>query len=181
MKALSEIMQLIDTNSGTMPEGDYLKLCGLMKNVFDDVSKRAPVVQQPREPRRPRQPTQIVPISPSTKERYRFNRRSFCEARDNIVKLSRELKRLKTRSRVTETVKAEAGTDNLEICKEFLRNANVKIFERRRELEMEITRLEEVRRTSRQACNIIDDQSQRLKTELNASNPGVQFYISYWE
>jgi hypothetical protein len=72
MSALSEIMQLIDTNSDAMPEGDYLKLCGLMKNVFDDMSKKAPVVQQPRRPRhdRLRQP---VPISSSTKERYRFN------------------------------------------------------------------------------------------------------------
>jgi hypothetical protein len=178
MSALSEIMQLIDTNSDAMPEGDYLKLCGLMKNVFDDMSKKAPVVQQPR---RPRQPTQIVPISSSTKERYRFNRRSCCEARDNIVKLSRELKRLKTRSRITETVKAEAGSDDHEICKKFLRDANMKIFERRRELETEITRLEEIKRTSGEVCDLIDDQSQRLKTELNASNPGVQFYISYWE
>jgi hypothetical protein len=40
------------------------------------------------------------------------------------VKLSRELKRLKTRSRITETVKAEAGSDDHEICKKFLRDAN---------------------------------------------------------
>jgi hypothetical protein len=178
MRALSEIMQLIDTNSDAMPEGDYLKLCGLMKNVFDDMSKKAPVVQQPRQPRRLRQP---VPISPPTKERYRFNRRSFCEARDNITKFSRELNKLKTRSRVTEAVKVEAGSDDREICKQFLRDTNTKVIKRRCELEAEISRLEEVRRTSREVCDIIDGQAMRLMTELNANNPGVQFYISYWE
>jgi hypothetical protein len=80
MSALSEIMQLIDTNSDAMPEGDYLKLCGLMKNVFDDMSKKAPVVQQPWQPPRPRRLRQPVPISPPTKERYRLNRQACDES-----------------------------------------------------------------------------------------------------
>jgi hypothetical protein len=178
MSALSEIMQLIDTNSDAMPEGDYLKLCGLMKNVFDDMSKKAPVVRQPRQPQRP---TQAVPISPPTKERYRLNHKACVRARDNITKFSRELNKLKTRSRITEAVKVEAGSDDREICKQFLRDTNTKVIQRRCELEAEISRLEEVRRTSREVCDIINDQAMRLMTELNASNPDVQFYISYWQ
>ena len=178
MSALSEIMQLIDTNSDAMPEGDYLKLCGLMKNVFDDMSKKAPVVQQLPRPRRLRQP---VPISPPTKERYRFNQQAWVRARDNITKFSRELNKLKIRSRITEAVKVEAGSDDREICKQFLRDTNTKVIQRRCELEAEISRLEEVRRTSREVCDIIDGQAMRLMTELNESNPDVQFFLTYWE
>jgi hypothetical protein len=69
----------------------------------------------------------------------------------------------------------------MRFAKSFYEMRTLKIFERRRELETEITRLEEIKRTSGEVCDLIDDQSQRLKTELNASNPGVQFYISYWE
>jgi hypothetical protein len=181
MSALSEIMQLIDTNSDAMPEGDYLKLCGLMKNVFDDMSKKAPVVQQPWQPPRPRRLRQPVPISPPTKERYRFNQQAWARARDNITKFSRELNKLKIRSRVTEAVKVEAGSDDREICKQFLRDTNTKVIQRRCELEAEISRLEEVRRTSREVCDIIDGQAMRLMTELNASNPDVDFFITYWQ
>ncbi len=39
MKPLTEIMQLIDTHSDVMPEGDYLRMCGLLKEVYDQMSK----------------------------------------------------------------------------------------------------------------------------------------------
>jgi hypothetical protein len=102
-------------------------------------------------------------------------------ARDNITKFSRELNKLKIRSRITEAVKVEAGSDDREICKQFLRDTNTKVIQRRCELEAEISRLEEVRRTSREVCDIIDDQAMRLMTELNASNPDVDFFITYWQ
>jgi len=39
MKPLTEIMQLIDTHSDVMPEGDYLRMCGLLKEVYDQMAK----------------------------------------------------------------------------------------------------------------------------------------------
>jgi hypothetical protein len=45
-------MQLLDAHSDAMPEGDYLRACGLMKEVFDRVSRpvqgTAPVPQRRR-------------------------------------------------------------------------------------------------------------------------------------
>ncbi len=45
MKPLTEIMQLIDTHSDVMPEGDYLRMCGLLKEVYDQMSKPSKEVE----------------------------------------------------------------------------------------------------------------------------------------
>jgi hypothetical protein len=130
MKDLTEIMQLIDTHSDAMPEGDYLKLCGLMKSVFDDMSKKtAPG-------------THRVQLSQSLLERRSTNYRERERNRRELKEFTKEYRGLKLRSRITEAVKVEIGSDDREVCKKFLRDKNMEVLRRRIELDKKIVELE---------------------------------------
>src|SRR6056300_1709911 len=129
MKHLTEIMQLIDTHSDAMPEGDYLKLCGLMKNVFDDMSKK-------KAPR-----TQQVQLSSSLLERRSTNWRERARNRREMREFTKEYRGLKLRSRITEAVRVEVGSDDREVCKKFLREKNLEVLRRRDELDKRFFRL----------------------------------------
>jgi uncharacterized protein YjiS (DUF1127 family) len=130
MKDLTEIMQLIDTHSDAMPEGDYLKLCGLMKSVFDDMSKKkAPSTQQ-------------VQLSSSLLERRSTNYRERARNRRELKEFTKEYRGLKIRSRITEGVRVDAGSDDREVCKTFLREKNLEVLRRRDELDRKFVELE---------------------------------------
>ena len=130
MKHLTEIMQLIDTHSDSMPEGDYLKLCGLMKSVFEDMSKK-------KAPR-----TQQVQLSSSLLERRSTNWRERARNRREMREFTKEYRGLKIRSRITEAVRVDAGSDDREVCKTFLREKNLEVLRRRDELDKKFVELE---------------------------------------
>ena len=131
MKHLTEIMQLIDTHSDSMPEGDYLKLCGLMKNVFDDMSKK----ERPRTQQR-------IQLSRSLLERRSTNWRERARNRRELKDFTKEYRGLKMRSRITEAVRVDAGSDDREVCKTFLREKNLEVLRRRDELDKKFVELE---------------------------------------
>jgi len=174
MEALGEIMQLIDTHSDAMPEGDYLKMCGLMKSVFDGMSRPAPA------PQRQRVVSRDVEIPMELKERYRVNWRSFCRVRDDLKKFSKELRGLKIRSRVTEAVMAEAGSRDREVCKSYLREVNFKVARRREALEAELTRLEAERLVVNEERTSIQEEGLVFLREARAANPGVEYHLNMW-
>ena len=131
MKHLTEIMQLIDTHSDSMPEGDYLKLCGLMKNVFDDMYKK----ERPRTQQR-------IQLSRSLLERRSTNWRERARNRRELKDFTKEYRGLKMRSRITEAVRVDAGSDDREVCKTFLREKNLEVLRRRDELDRKFVELE---------------------------------------
>ena len=131
MKHLTEIMQLIDTHSDSMPEGDYLKLCGLMKNDFDDMSKK----ERPRTQQR-------IQLSRSLLERRSTNWRERARNRRELKDFTKEYRGLKMRSRITEAVRVDAGSDDREVCKTFLREKNLEVLRRRDELDKKFVELE---------------------------------------
>jgi len=80
MDALSDIMCIVDRNSEKIPEGDYLEICGKMKNLYSNYKK-----------------TVIFNYEIPTEEIYR--RIKFCE---------RHTKKLKPFKRITKTLKEMA-------------------------------------------------------------------------
>jgi uncharacterized protein YjiS (DUF1127 family) len=130
MKHLTEIMRLIDTHSDSMPEGDYLKLCGLMKNVFDDMSNK----EKPR--------TQRIQLSSSLLERRSTNWRERARNRRELKEFTKEYRGLKMRSRITEAVRVDAGSDDRDVCKTFMREKNLEVLRRRDELDKKFVELE---------------------------------------
>ena len=49
MEALTQLMSLIDLNSKSLPEGDYLKACNYMKDIYKDVRRpTSPEAHLPR-------------------------------------------------------------------------------------------------------------------------------------
>jgi len=172
MEALGEIMQLIDTHSDAIPEGDYLKMCGLMKSVFDGMSRPAP--------QRQRVVSRAVEIPMELRERYVVNWRKFCRVRDDLKKFSKELRGLKIRSRVTEAVMAEAGSRDREVCKSYLREVNFKVARRREALEAELTRLEAERLVVNEERTSIQEEGLVFLREARAANPGVEYHLNMW-
>ncbi len=100
MEALTNMMSLIDVNSESIPEGDYLKLCNFMMDVHKALPKKvAPIPFQP------------VTIPEDLRER----RDNICHA---MGSLSHEMRRIRTsmnalkiRERVTEGVRRNAIRD----------------------------------------------------------------------
>jgi len=174
MQALGEIMQLLDAHSDAMPEGDYLRACGLMKEVFDRMSRPAPA------PQRQRVVSREVEIPMELKERYRVNWRSFCRVRDDLKKFSKELRGLKIRSRVTEAVMAEAGSRDREVCKSYLQVVNLRIARRRADLEAKLARLEAERVEVTEERTSIQEEGLVFLREARAVNPGVEYHLNLW-
>ena len=48
MEDLTQLMALIDENSKILPEGDYLKMCNTMKNIFNKTSRSTPPTVVPQ-------------------------------------------------------------------------------------------------------------------------------------
>ena len=102
MEALTNMMSLIDLNSESIPEGDYLKLCNFMKEVHQNLSKKNAV------PRAPFQPIQIPEELVSRRNGISYELGSL---HDQIKILGSRLKALKIRQRVTEGVRRDAVRD----------------------------------------------------------------------
>ena len=169
-------MQLLDAHSDAMPEGDYLRACGLMKEVFDRVSKPVPAPA----PRRQAVVSRAVEIPMELKERYVVNWRKFCRVRDDLKKYSKELRGLKIRSRVTEAVMAEAGSRDREVCRSYLQVVNLRVARRRAELEAKLARLEAERVEVNEERTSIQEEGLVFLREARAANPDVEYHLSLW-
>ena len=102
MEALTNMMSLIDLNSESIPEGDYLKLCNFMKEVHQDLSKKNAV---------PRAPFQPIPIPEELVSRRRGIEGTLNHMDPQIRRLRHQMNTLKIRQRVTEGVRRDAVRD----------------------------------------------------------------------
>jgi len=101
MEALTNMMSLIDLNSESIPEGDYLKLCNFMKEVHQALPKK--VV--------PRAPFQPVPIPDELVSRRRGIEGTLQHLDPQVRRLRSRMRALKIRQRVTEGVRRDAIRD----------------------------------------------------------------------
>jgi len=165
MKPLTEIMQLIDTHSDVLPEGDYLRMCGLLKNVFDQMSKPPEKVVRSQ---------QYVQMSPPLRERHRSNCTMRYENRLAIKKTSMDLRGLKLRSRITEAVKAEVGSNDRDTCKKYLRDKNFEVLRRRVELETKLVELESENESLEVFQRVIKREWEDEIASWSLNNPGIE-------
>jgi hypothetical protein len=128
MEALSSVMSLIDQNSESIPEGDYLKLCNLMKVLHTAIPKPQPSVPFSARPRLPQ----------SLREDSVRHQRAYSFAEERVLRINQQLKRIKIRKRITVGVKADAVHDCCErlgfpmvFCVEDLREKGVLIEDER--------------------------------------------------
>jgi DNA repair exonuclease SbcCD nuclease subunit len=71
--------------------------------------------------------------------------RTGVRGRETGVRLrefTKEYRGLKLRSRITEAVRVEVGSDDREVCKKFLREKNLEVLRRRDELDKKFVELE---------------------------------------
>lgn len=102
MEALTNMMSLIDLNSESIPEGDYLKLCNFMKEVHQALPKKvAP----------PRAPFQPIQIPPEVVSRRRGIEGTLNHMEPQIRRLRHRMNALRIRQRVTEGVRRDAIRD----------------------------------------------------------------------
>lgn len=116
MEALTQLMSLIDLNSKSLPEGDYLEMCNKMKDIYKVVPRpTSPEAALPRvQTRDPFQPVPLVLDDPE-EERISRLRQDLWNAMSAISRANRELKQresrlkyLKIKQRVTATVRKDA-------------------------------------------------------------------------
>ena len=120
MEALTQLMSLIDLNSKSLPEGDYLEMCNRMKDIYKVVPRpTSPEAALPRiQTRVPFQPRRPFPESDSEEEQNnegdqiteQINQYAHAIAQANRQLRQREsrLKYLKIKQRVTAAVRKDA-------------------------------------------------------------------------
>jgi hypothetical protein len=100
MEALTNMMSLIDVNSESIPEGDYLKLCNFMMDVHKAIPKKvAPTPFQP------------VTIPEDVRNRRTNIYNDMRRVSDELRRTRSSMKTLKIRKRVTESVRRDAIRD----------------------------------------------------------------------
>jgi len=147
MKPLTEIMQLIDTHSDVMPEGDYLRMCGLLKEVYDQMSKPSKEVARVQ---------QYFSMSPPLNERYMMNNRMRYVNRLATKQAAMDLRGLKLRSRITEAMKTEAGSHDRDVCIKYMRDKNFEVLRKRVALETQLVELESEKESLGELGRVID-------------------------
>lgn len=122
MEALTQLMSLIDLNSKTLPEGDYLEMCNKMKDIYKVVPRpTSPEATLPRV--QTRAPFQPVLFSDSENEEQNDNElrerdqmreqlwqysHALGQAARQIRQRESRLKYLKIKKRVTAAVRKDA-------------------------------------------------------------------------
>ena len=122
MEALTQLMSLIDLNSKTLPEGDYLEMCNKMKDIYKVVPRpTSPEAALPRV--QTRAPFQPVLFSDSENEEQNDNElrerdqmreqvfqyaHAIGQATRQIRQRESRLKYLKIKKRVTAAVRKDA-------------------------------------------------------------------------
>ena len=164
MKPLTEIMQLIDTHSDVMPEGDYLRMCGLLKEVYDQMSKPSKEVARVQ---------QYFSMSPPLNERYMMNNRMRYVNRLATKQAAMDLRGLKLRSRITEAMKTEAGSHDRDVCIKYLRDKNSEVLRRRVALETKLVELESEKESLGELGRVIDHECDDERAVWRLNNPGA--------
>jgi hypothetical protein len=120
MEALTQLMSLIDLNSKSLPEGDYLEMCNRMKDIYKVVPRpTSPEAALPRiQTRVPFEPRRPFPESDSEEEQNnegdqiteQINQYAHAIGQANRQLRQREsrLKYLKIKQRVTAAVRKDA-------------------------------------------------------------------------
>ena len=116
MEALTQLMSLIDLNSKSLPEGDYLEMCNRMKDIYKVVPRpTSPEAALPRiQTHVPFQPRRPFPESDSEEEPNQMREQVFQyahaigQATRQIRQRESRLKYLKIKQRVTAAVRKDA-------------------------------------------------------------------------
>ena len=164
MKPLTEIMQLIDTHSNVMPEGDYLRMCGLLKEVYDQMSKPSKKVARVQ---------QYFSMSPPLNERYMMNNRMRYVNRLATKQAAMDLRGLKLRSRITEAMKTEAGSHDRDVCIKYMRDKNFEVLRKRVALETQLVELESEKESLGELGRVIDHEEEEERGVWRLNNPGA--------
>jgi len=164
MKPLTEIMQLIDTHSDVMPEGDYLRMCGLLKEVYDQMSKPSKEVARVQ---------QYFSMSPPLNERYMMNNRMRYVNRLATKQAAMDLRGLKLRSRITEAMKTEAGSHDRDVCIKYMRDKNFEVLRKRVALETQLVELESEKESLGELGRVIDHEEEEERGVWRLNNPGA--------
>lgn len=108
MESLHKILELVDKNSSSIPEGDYLQLCNLMKTIHVTL-KEKPVEARPAPvPFRPFEPLVFVP------ERTEVLDFAFSQGiQQRMYNLGMEKSAIRIRRNITERVKHMAITERM--------------------------------------------------------------------
>lgn len=113
MEALTQLMSLIDLNSKSLPEGEYLKACNYMKDIYKHVPRpTSPEVHLPRpavdsDSEDDDADFELRPIRNMTNELHAIAVR-IGEATRQIRQRERDLKNYKIKKRVTAYVRRAA-------------------------------------------------------------------------
>ena len=164
MKPLTEMMQLIDTHSDVMPEGDYLRMCGLLKEVYDQMSKPSKKVARVQ---------QYFSMSPPLNERYMMNNRMRYVNRLATKQAAMDLRGLKLRSRITEAMKTEAGSHDRDVCIKYMRDKNFEVLRKRVALETQLVELESEKESLGELGRVIDHEEEEERVVWRLNNPGA--------
>jgi len=170
MKPLTEMMQLIDTHSDVMPEGDYLRMCGLLKEVYDQMSKPSKEVARVARVARVQQ---YFSMSPPLNERYMMNNRMRYVNRTATKQAAMELRGLKLRSRITEAMKTEAGSHDRDVCIKYMRDKNFEVLRKRVALETQLVELESEKESLGELGRVIDHECDDERAVWRLNNPGA--------
>ena len=120
MEALTQLMSLIDLNSKSLPEGDYLEMCNRMKDIYKVVPRpTSPEAALPRiQTHVPFQPRRPFPESDSEEEQNNEGDQiteqliqyahAIGQATREIRQRESRLKYLKIKQRVTAAVRKDA-------------------------------------------------------------------------
>jgi len=101
MEALTNMMSIIDLNSESIPEGDYLKLCNFMRDIHKILPK-APTKRAPFQP---------IPIPEDLIDQRRNLETELGRISNELRRIRNRMKSLKIRQRVTEGVRRDAIRD----------------------------------------------------------------------
>lgn len=117
MEALTQLMSLIDLNSKSIPEGDYLKACNYMKDLYKVVPRpTSPEVSLPhvRTPRRivdsdsDDEDFELRPIGRNQDNELHQHLMGMTQKKREIARIQSRLKALKIKQRVTATIRKDA-------------------------------------------------------------------------
>ena len=105
------MMALIDNNSESISEGDYLKLCNFMKQVHQALPRKVAAPSAPFQPiQRPPAPSQPIQRSPDVARRASIEG-TLNHVKTQIRDLRHRMKLLKIRQRITDGVRRDAIRD----------------------------------------------------------------------
>lgn len=107
MEDLSQLMTQLDHISKSIPEGNYLKMCNNIKNIHRDLRNNDPPVIDMRIPRVTAPFAPVLTINNEYDE-WAENQAALIYMEEQIKIKERQLKLLKIRRNVTETVKCNA-------------------------------------------------------------------------